>query len=51
MTIDYGTAFAGLNTAVTSGLTDALPVGTPLFGALVGLSVFINVLGKFGIRR
>lgn len=49
--IDYGQAFASLGTTVTSALTDAIPVVVPIFGALVGLSVFIGVLGKFGLRQ
>ena len=51
MTIDYSTAFASLGTTISSALTGALPVVVPIFGALVGLSIFIHVLGKFGISR
>lgn len=51
MTIDYATVFAALPTAIGSAVTDALPVVVPVFGALVGLGVFISVLGKFGISR
>ena len=51
MTIDYGTVFAALPTSIASAVTDALPVVVPVFGALVGLSIFLHVLGKFGISR
>lgn len=49
--IDYATAFGSLGSTVSSALGDALPVVVPIFGALVGLSVFVGVLGKFGLRR
>lgn len=49
--IDYAQAFASLGTTVASALGDAIPVVVPIFGALVGLSVFIGVLGKFGLRK
>jgi hypothetical protein len=51
MVIDYGTAFAALGTSVSSAVTDALPIVVPIFGALVGLGVFVSLLAKFGIRR
>lgn len=49
--IDYGQAFASLGTTVGSALSDAIPVVVPIFGALVGLSIFVGVLGKFGLRQ
>lgn len=51
MTIDYGVAFAALGTSISAALADALPIVVPVFGALVGLSVFVGVLGKFGLSR
>lgn len=51
MTIDYDLVFASLPTAISAAITDALPVVVPVFGALVGLGVFLSVLGKFGISR
>lgn len=51
MTIDYSTAFAALGPGITSALTSALPIVVPVFAALVGLTVFISVLRKFGIGR
>lgn len=49
--IDYGEAFGALGTTIATALGDALPVVVPIFAALIGLSVFIGVLGKFGLRR
>lgn len=50
MVIDYGTAFGSLDTSIAAALTDALPIIVPIFGALVGLTIFLRVLGKFGVR-
>jgi hypothetical protein len=49
--IDYATTFASLGTTVFGALSSALPIVVPVFGGLVGLSIFIHVLGKFGISR
>lgn len=49
--MDWATTIGGLATALEDIIEDVVPAIWPVFALLVGVSLVVFLLGKFGIRR
>lgn len=49
--MDFGTLLAPIATDAAATIADVLPLGITVVGGLVGISIALRVLGKFGVKR
>lgn len=49
--MDFNTLLGPIATGAANAVTAAIPLGVPVIVLLIGLGVFLRVLGKFGVKR
>jgi len=49
--MDFATLLGPIATGAANAITAAVPIGVPVIVLLIGIGVFMRVLGKFGVKR